>query len=281
MVRLQTTFIQRLAFMGLVLMGANAQADRAIGRGQPPEYWSMATTIGRTNSLYITENGEDTASVDFALAPSIILNKDYTLSALLEYYQDLKEEKFDAGRAMISLKKASGFQGLNRRIKLIPRGTLGLPMSQAAKDASLQFSTSVGGRLEMNPDYLVSKKLGLALDLSVSKNWHRYETAVDGTINTQYSSIQGLEVSWAFSDMIGLSMGLNHYDTISYQGVAQDYISHTQELGLSVNPRLSFAVGHAWGNPYVSSRKANGQDINFELQDEENSLVYATMTFLL
>jgi hypothetical protein len=274
-----------LQIVGLLLLAAPAFAQQSLatsaGSAPTPKAWSLSTSLARSNSLYVTGDGKDSASWDLAIAPGYKLNKDYTLSALVEASHDLKAEESDYGRGIIGLKKSSGFQALNKRIKLIPGMNLSFPLSKAAKATSLQVGVAASGRIEANSDFLISKRLGLAADLSVKRNFHEYDTAYDGTVNTKWSASEGIEVSWSFTEAISLTASLTHFDTLSYQGVARDYLAHGQELAYQATSALAFAVGHAWGVPYATSRKANGQDINLNLTDDRNSLVYAQMSLSL
>lgn len=237
--------------------------------------WGLVSTIGRTNSLYVPEGETGSASVDFSVSPSVKLGPDYTLSGLVEASQDLNAREFDYGRALIGLKKSSGFELIGNRVKLFPSFSISLPASKAAKAASLKFGATAGGKFTINPDSFFSKKLGLSFNLSLSRNVHEYETDLspEGKVNTLYSSRQGFAVSWSLLDWLSLSSEFNHYNTLSYANVAKDYLSHSEEIGIEANKTVSFALGHAWGNPYVETRMY-GQDIYFQLQDEENSFVY-------
>jgi hypothetical protein len=267
--------------LGVLLLALPAFADRAISLGLPPQFWALGMSVGRSNSLYVSEGSPYSASWDFAVAPTIILNRDYTLGALVEYSQDLREEDLDFGRGSISLRKASGTSAFAKRVKFTPTLTAGFPISRAAQASSLQASLGSSARMDVNPDYLFSKRWSIAATLGLTRNFHQYDTAYKGTVNTQWSSTQSLETGWAFTDWMGLNLTLGHIDTLSYQGVAKDYIFHSQELDFKLSPRWSASVGHSWGKPYVSTRKFDGQSLNLELADEDNSLVFTNLTFLL
>lgn len=248
---------------------------------KPEKPWRLALGLGRSNSLYVTGDGEDQASWDFSMAPSFTLNSDYKLSFLVEYTQDIKASDTDYGRGNISVSKSSGFEGFNHRVKLVPRFGVGLPLSETTRASSLNASTALGGKLEANPDYLITKKLALSLDVSVTRYFHKYDTATSGAINNQWASAQTGEIGWSFTDDLSFSVTAGHYNFVSYQGGQTDFLSHSEELGYKVSPKWSVAVGHAFGAPYVSARRANGRDINFEPTDEKNSLVYAQLNLTL
>lgn len=267
--------------LGILLLTAPARADRSIDLGMSPQFWSLAMSVGRSNALYVTEGGENAAGWDFALAPTIVLNRDYTLGALIEYAQDMREEDLDFGRASISFKRASGYQMFVNRVRFTPGINLGLPISRAAKAASLQASTTLSGRFDANPDYLFSKRFSLGGSISITRNFHQYDTAYKGTVNTAWASNQALDTGWAFTDWMSVGLTLGHFDTISYQGVAKDYLYHSESLNFSLSRRSSLAVGHSWGKPYVSTRKYDGQSLNVEAADIDNSMVFATFTYVL
>lgn len=270
--------------LGLLLLFAPAYAQNlqtTLANKQTPKYWSLLTSISRSNSLYVQGDGNDQASVDMAIAPSWPLNRDYSMSALVEYSQDLKLEDNDFGRGSISFSKSSGLYGIAKRLKLTPRVSFGFPLSETAKATSLQFSVRPGTRIEVNRDYLITKRLGLALDLSVGRNFHQYDTAISGKVNTEWSASEILEASWSFNDMFAFSVNVAHYDMRTYGGYQSDALSHGEELSMQMNKNWAVAVGHNWGAPYVSTKRANGQDLNFEVADSTNSMVYAQLTFIL
>lgn len=269
---------------GLVLLAVPAFADpqaQNVSHGYVPKYWSMMTSVTRSNSLYITGDGNDIASWDFAIAPAIPLNRDYTLSALVEISQDINGEKADFGAGAITLTKASGYYGIAKRLKVIPRLSAGFPMSQDAKATSLQASLTPGARFEVNPDYLLWKQMGIAANLSVTRNFHQYDTAINGKVNKEWTAAENFEMSWAFNSIFSVVGSVGHYDMLSYQGASTDALSHGEELDIQMSSKWVLAFGHQWGVPYVSTRKANGQDLNFEATDEQNSVVYAQLTLIL
>lgn len=263
-----------------LLIAQTALADRAIGLGKPAESWSFATSVSRTNSLYVGDQEKDSSSWDYTFAPAFILSKDYTLSALVEASQDINSGDSDFGRGLLILKKSSGYQIFAKRTKVVPFVRLGLPISRWAQKESLQVATSIGSRFLANPNYLISKKLGLLVDFSLTKNFHTYKSAEDEKVNAAYASFQASEISWSFRDWLTLTGNFSHYNVFTYDNEQLDYWSHCEELEFKVNPRAAFAIGHAWGNPFVQTRKGDGEEINFELQDEENSLMYVQMSYV-
>ena len=280
MSKIRFSLLLFVAFSSLILIGHLAQADLAVGLNKAPELWSVSTTVSRLNGIAFKGDGTDASENDFSVVPMMMLSKDYSLSALVEGSENLQTHVFDYGRGLVTLKDKTGYQIFNNRTELVPRVTLGFPISHSAQDASLQNSAGGGARFVGNPNFIISKKLGLAVDLYGQSNFYQYTTKPDGTLNTQYLGVEQFEASWAFTDKLGLTLNFSHYDTMDYEGTHRDYLSHSQELGYKITPRATIAAGHSWGNPWVPSMNEN-QDINFALLDNTNSVVYAQLNFVL
>ena len=268
------------AFSALTLAGSFAHADFAVGLGKAPETWAVTGTVQRLNGVAFKGDGTDASENDFAVVPMVNLGADYSLSGLIEGGENLQTHQFDYGRGLVTLKKKTGYPIFWNRTKFVPRVVVGFPISHSAQDASLQNSGGFGGRFQGNPNFIISKKLGLAVDLYGQSNFYQYTTKPDGSSNTQYLGVEQFEASWAFTDKLGLTFNFSHYDTQNYEGVYKDYMSHSQELGYKLNPRATVFLGHAWGNPWVPSRNEN-QDVNIALLDNTNSVVYAGLTLVL
>ncbi|GIL18448.1 MAG: hypothetical protein BroJett040_21990 [Oligoflexia bacterium] len=239
--------------------------------------FSLATTLSRSNSLYNRQDGSEQASWDLSISPSYKITKDISLFAVVDGSQDIKAEEADFGRGVLGLRKKN-ISIFNERTNLSPSISLGFPVSKAAKAGSLQSTLSAGLRIDSAPGSLIWKRFSLGGALGLTRNFHQYDTAISGRVNTQYSSNQSIDMSWAFSDTFSLSISALHYDTLSYQGTHNDYYSHSQELGISLSEKASFAVGHQYGSPFVSTLKSNGQDLNITLMDETNSFIYGQVT---
>lgn len=260
---------------------APASSSTPAKKVSQPKAWTVKSTVARTNSLYDLENGRDVSSWDFSLRPRWKLNRLFALSGLLEASQDINEERFQFSTLALSLAGWPRVMDRDSVFQFLPRVGVSVPLLAQSRAASHYLTGSLGCSASVNKDYLFSKRFDLTFDFSASRMAHEYETAQSGSVNTQFSLAQSVHVSWSFSDSLNLSASAGHYDAFSYQSAHRDYLYHSQELGWQYSPQVGFAIGHSWGMPYVSTRKANGQDFNFELMDEVNSLVYANATLSL
>jgi hypothetical protein len=239
---------------------------------------SGSVTIGRSNSLYNQNNGTEQASLDFATNLSYKIDKNFSIQGLIEASQDLKnDENSDLSRGQISLKSSPT---LYRSFNFAGSLAFNIPVSKTQKAASLQAGLAATAHAELDQELMPSPKLSLAFILSGSRSFHQYETTINGRVNTQNSSTQGLEVGWAFTDKTSASVGVNHINTWSYFGTMKEFYNHSEELTHQFSSKFNLALGHSLGSPYLSVYKSNGQDRSFLITDDENSFVYVSATIL-
>jgi hypothetical protein len=211
------------------------------------------------------------ASMDAGLGISYG-RSDWSSSMNFDASQDLKRpEDSDISSLQLALRR--------RNIFLDPKVSASLPVSKDQRlRQSLIVGTTLSIRADSNPDLLSNKRLSGALTLSATRNFHTYQQKTDGSVNTQYSSRQGLEAGYQFTEKISLGVSVSHIDTFSYFGGHREFYSHSQELGFKITKATTLTLGHQLGAPAASIRKANGQDYNFQLTDETQSIVYASLS---
>jgi hypothetical protein len=261
---------------------ANEQAASTAELSQVAEPKKSSITgslaISRSNSLYVVNGNTTSASWDFAGTLAKDLGNKLSVSAILEGSQDLKDsEASDLSRARIIFAK-SGYSALNNRLSLTPKLALRGPVSRAENSASFQGGLTPSISVAANPDHLPSKKLSLGAALSLTRSFHKFETGVNGKVNGQYGSVQVLTAGWAFSDKLSMYLEFDHINSINYQGRMSESYAHIQQVAYAINQNIEVALGHQYGNPSVSSLKADEQSLNYNLTDEDNSIGYGTLT---
>lgn len=245
----------------------------------PVKNFGISFSAGRSQNLYRVEGKPYASSWDYALAPSYSLGSDFTVSGVAELSQNIEpDQDSDWGRVQASISKSN--VGLfKRRTLLTFKVSGGLPADRESKRQSSQGTLSASVRADSNPDYMAWKPLSLALTLSGSRYFHQYDTAISGKVNNQYGSAQTGEMGIDFTDRFSLKLTASHINRWTYGGVLKEYIMHGQELGFKISEAFSADLGHQYGNPMVSIWKENGQDYNFNATDDQNSIVYAHITY--
>jgi len=256
---------------------ANKSTAQAIASPKTVKAWSGTVSVSRSNSLYDQKNGTEQSSWDLSASTRFKWNKDWSSALLLEGSQDLMDETAsDWSRFQVSTRRAG--ISLGRSWKSMINGNFGLPISRAQKAATLKANVGLSARADLNSAAAFDDRFSFAGLLSVTRSIHDFETAKNGAVNTQYSSVQGIETGWSFTEKTSISVSLSHINTWTYQGTMKEYYSHSQELGYQASPRVGLAVGHQYGAPYASVWSTRGDSYNFQVIDENNSYVYGTVT---
>lgn len=238
--------------------------------------WSGFINASRSTNLVNHEDGSQTDAVDYLTRLNLKLTNNYSVRVQGGYSQDLKDsENNDFSNTTISLRR-SPFD-LNNIFKSTYRIGMIAPTSKDAyKRQNLLTGVTVGTDLIINPDRLISG-FEIMGSINLTRNIHQYETALDGAVNTQYSSSQVVSMSYSFESGISISADFTHLNTWSYQNVMRDSFDFSQELGYEINPTFSIAAGHSNSG---SSLKPNGTDSNVSLMDENSSIIYASGTIV-
>lgn len=238
--------------------------------------WSGFVNISQSRSMIDFQDGTRYDGRSLAARLNYKLNDKFNVRADGNYSQDLNyPERNDFGNLGLNLSRTPWNEGST--FLLGYRVGLSLPTS---KDASVRQSllTSASGALNIsiNPARL-APGLGVASSISFGRNFHKFDTALDGRVNTQYSSVQTLSISYSFLSGISLSAENVHRNTWSYQNVMRDAFELSQEISYTFNPNWIGALGHSNSG---NTLRANGTDSNIQITDENSSIIYASFTAL-
>lgn len=246
---------------------------------QPPQKAPLVSgmlNMSRSTSLYDFQDGSRTDGLDYEGRLSIKISSKYSLLFIGGYSQNLKNSEGDdfSDTAVIASRAATEMG----KLLLMGYGISSiLPTSKDTyKNKGLLGSIGTSLNLKLNPDRLING-LGISGSVSIGRNFHEFETALDGKVNTQYSSKQSLALEYDLGAGFSLSGSFIHRNTWSYQNVMRDSFESSEELGYQFNPTFAIAVGHANSG---ATLKPNGTDSNVQLINENTSLVYASTTVM-
>lgn len=257
----------------------NASVTSSLVVQQPKKegrLWSGYVNVSRSTSLVDFKDGSRRDGMDYSLRFNLKINDKFTARVQGGYSQDLKyPETNDWSDTSLSISRSPFELGTNFLIGY--RVGLTAPTSKDSHTRQ-NLLTSVSSSLNVivNPDRLITG-LDLSGSISAARNIHQYETALDGRVNTQYSSNQSVSIAYSWESGASLSADFMHRNTWSYQNVMRDSFELSQELGYQFNPTWAVAVGHTNGG---STLRPNGSDSNVQIMDENNSLVYGSMTVI-
>lgn len=238
--------------------------------------WSGSANISRSSSLYDFGDGSRRDGMDYMANLKLKINDAFSLSAQGGYSQDLKfPESNDFSDTSIGLQRAP--REIGKTFLLGYRAGLGIPTSKDSHTRqNLLASASTGINIIINPNRLITG-LEIAGSLGVGRNFHQFETALDGKVNTQYSASQSLSLSYGFASGIALAAEFKQKNTWSYQDVMRHSFEMAQEVSYQINPAWAVSGGHSNSG---STLKPNGSDSNIQVIDDNNSVLYIATTAL-
>lgn len=151
-----------------------------------------------------------------------------------------------------------------------------LPLSKDSRQ-NKQMNLGYGGGIGLWYQQSLSLgRLTTASSLSIQKYSNKYESSLNNSINTSYSSNQQLTAGWEYKK-IGLTGMFRHVNVWSYTDTTKDRFFHLQELNWIFNPKLSFSFGHSNSGGVLSP---NQEDIEIRLIDETDSVLYISTNYV-
>ena len=225
---------------------------------------SLGVSLNRT--LVDQQDGKTQQSMSYELSVKTERLTNWSIGLKTGYNQDLKNSE---NNDMTATSLSAGYTNFKfgERWMAVPSAILVLPTS---KDQSKrqQVNYSAGGSFTLVSPWFVSASVSLL------RNVHRFETDVNGSPNSKYSSTQSIsaDIPWrSFS----FSAGFFHRNGWTYGGTLKESFEHFQEVSWGFNKYASASLGHSNGG---SVFKPDGQSSNIELINENSSTVYTTLT---
>lgn len=239
--------------------------------------FSISAQLSRSRNLVDFKDGSRSDSIEVLVLPSY-KTANGGVSLRLGYAQDLNDPENIANGMTDAV---VGFSLLPTVWKHTSTSTsLGfsisgiLPTSKVSqKQTQLKgaLSTSMSLGLKTNPETYGQFNVGISV--SAGRSFHAFEEDVNGSVLSQYSSNQILSAGYSISDF-SMSFEFWNRSRWTYQNNVRQSFIMSQELGYGINPNFSIAIGHTNEG---SALKANGQDSNIGLFNEDTSTIYGSL----
>lgn len=236
-----------------------------------PAPFGISAGLSKTKSLYDHNDGERQESNDLEVIPSYSFSWGKIL-AVFAFSDDLR----DPGNSdMDDIAIATSFKAWEfKRFKLGSSVTVIAPQSKDSR-VNTNLQTAISGKLSasIQPQLLIPG-LSLGGSISAGRNFHRYDTSLEGKVLNQYSSKQGLSVGYEIG-IFSVGVDYTHKNSWSYQGNMKESFEHSEEVAVGFGDHFGFALGHTNSG---SVFKEDGYSSNYKLINEEDSLVYAKVS---
>lgn len=109
---------------------------------------------------------------------------------------------------------------------------------------------------------------------SIRKSFHREKVGANGRSNFEWTLAHKFTLSYSFLEKYYLSGSVNYQRSWTYHQTDRDRIDHRQALGMDINDKLSFELGHSYGG---SPLTPNGKDFRVNFYDPRFSTIYVSL----
>lgn len=230
--------------------------------------------VSRSTNLYDFQDGSRQDGMDYTGRMNFNISQNYLIRVDAGYSQNLKDpETSDWNDTSASLRRKPFAISRNLLMGFSVGGVAPTSKDSSKRQNSMGTMTT-GLNFSVNPKALIAG-LNILGSLSLSKNFHQYETDINGKVLNQYSSSQSLSVAYNWSMGLSASANFVHRNGLTYQNNIRESFEISEEIGYDITKAISVAVGHSNSG---NALKANGTDSNVQFMDENSSIVYTSGT---
>ena len=240
--------------------------------------FSGSVSATYSQSLVDHEDGTKAASNTISASLSAALSENYTLSGQISATQDVNDQESDQANGVSDL----GISLAQKRVQLADwlKGGFNisstLPVSKYSREYQ-GFQGSIGASYSFSlTDEVLAKGFKTGISIGGSRNFHEFETDASGRILNPYSMKESLSTSYEIKDF-SISFDFLHRHAWNYKGSVSEAFELSQELGYSVTPQWGVALGHSNAGSWLAP---NGRDSNLKLINEDDSIIYGSMSLM-
>ncbi len=227
--------------------------------------------VQASSNLYKEDSPDREASTDLEINPSVYLGNGFSLQTdTIISKEQSGPRNTTISNTKIILTKAGPKLG-DWGTALLMGGTA--PTDEnLRRDESYQGGASLGGSIKGSP----LKYVELAYTLSGGRNFHGYDRTAAGDANVQYTITHKLALAYEFIPKWSL-YGIGSYKNgWTYQNSERS--SYTNEFGLGYQVAKNWEISGSISNE-GKAFKANGQDSNIKVYDQNTTVIQAAVTF--
>jgi hypothetical protein len=222
-------------------------------------------------------NGTLQSSQALLLIMNTKLSTNWALTNRISLSQDLRdEESLDDGFSDFLFILARKPILLNHWLLGSPVFMTVLPTAERSTQVqNLQTSLSAGYNFIINPEVL-TKGVNLSLNVGVSRNFHEFETDKTGNVLNQYGLRETFSTGYSFGRW-AFSADFVFRHAMTYQNNWVQAFEHSQEAAFNVSKNWALTMGHTNSGSWLAP---NGQDSNFKLINEDDSIIYVSTSLV-
>lgn len=219
------------------------------------------------------EDPEKTNSTTLEFSSSYSINKTDNFSLFFIATKNLNQDReLSFSNTMLSWGRSNIFKW--NKVNFSNRITLVYPTN---KNAKVRDELIAG--IQLSPTFTSSpiNKLSVVYIPRLIKNFHKFKTNRENSVNTEYQIMQVAALTYQFNDKFSFSPTLLYFDSWSYFGTQKDDV-FLSILQLSYNYSKNVQIGIGMSNSGAVYTTEFGPDQNLQFYDENSSTVYTNMS---
>lgn len=238
---------------------------------------SGAVSLSHSRSLVDYEDGTSSQSGSAAISISGRLSDNWSISGQTSLEQDMKDsESIGNGMTDTSISVSRKSVQISDSLRAGYSFSTLVPTSKySSKYQNLEGTFGATFKMGFNEGVLI-EGLDINLGIGATRLFHRYDTDVAGTVLNQYSVRESVSTSYNYKKL-SFSLDVNHRHAWTYQENVKQAYEISQEIAYSVSPNWGIALGHTNSEAWL---KPNGQDSNFKLINDNNSIIYVSTSVM-
>jgi hypothetical protein len=229
--------------------------------------------VSYSESMIDHKDGTRQASQSLNAQLGWSFSEDYSLTSKFSVDKDLRDSETYQGNGLsdIAFILAHKPWDLARWLQgTVSVSTVAPTSDESNKVFNLQSALGVNYTFSLTPAVL-ARGVETSLTLGASRNFHRYNTDVNGNELNEYGLKQIFDAGYTYAKFIYFSFEFIHRTGFKYDGTASETFEHTEEIGYNPTSKWNVAVGHTNSGSWL---RANEQDSNLKLYNENDSIVY-------
>lgn len=257
------------------LLQQNAMtSDQAVSDGK---IISGSVSLSQSRSLIDYQDGTLSESQSAAIGLRGRLSNNWTVSGSASLNQDTRDsESLGNGASDTSISFSRKSTKLTTNLTSGYSFSTLLPTSKySSQYQNLQGTLGASYRIGFAEDVLMDG-LDISFALGATRLFHQFDTDKSGAVLNQYSVRESVSASYSYKKF-SFSLDANHRHAWTYQGRVKQAYEISEEISYSVLPNWGVSLGHTNSEAWL---KPNGQDSNFKLINENNSIVYISTSVL-
>ncbi len=229
-------------------------------------------------SMIDQNDGNKKAFQSIMTTISGMISEDYTLTARISASQDLENSDSDETNGVsdlgliLSKKQNEIADWITGGFSFIST----LPTSSYSRDYQ-NFQGSLGTAYTFSlTDQVLAQGVSTSLSVSANRNFHKFETDANGRNLNIYGLKESLVSTYTTGSFL-FSFEFLHRHAWDYSGTVSQAFEHTEEVSYSITQRWSASLGHTNAGSWLTP---NGQDSNLKVINENDSIIYGSMSLV-